>query len=70
MTKKMGRPPVDTEAVTVRLPRALIAALDDARRQEPDMPTRQEIIRRVLADWHQAREGHVLDKDDADADGA
>ena len=52
--KKMGRPPVDTEAVTVRLPRELIAALDDARRTDPEMPTRQEIIRRVLMDW-QAR---------------
>ena len=50
--KKMGRPPVDTEAVTVRLPRELIAALDDARRTDPEMPTRQEIIRRVLQDWH------------------
>ena len=49
--KKMGRPTVDTEAVTVRLPRELITALDDARRSEPDMPTRQEIIRRVLLEW-------------------
>ena len=54
--KKMGRPPVDTEAVTVRLPRELIAVLDDARRTDPEMPTRQEIIRRVLMDW-QARGG-------------
>jgi hypothetical protein len=52
--KKMGRPPVDTEAVTVRLPRELIAALDEARRMDPEMPTRQEIMRRVLTDW-QAR---------------
>jgi len=54
--KKMGRPSVDTEAVTVRLPRELIAALDDARRADTEMPTRQEIIRRVLLDW-QARGG-------------
>jgi metal-responsive CopG/Arc/MetJ family transcriptional regulator len=54
--KKMGRPPVDTEAVTVRLPRELIAALDDARRTDPEMPTRQEIIRRVLLDWHARRD--------------
>lgn len=51
--KKMGRPPVDTEAVTVRLPRELIAALDDARRMDPEMPTRQEIIRRVLTNWQE-----------------
>jgi metal-responsive CopG/Arc/MetJ family transcriptional regulator len=53
--KKMGRPPVDTEAVTVRLPRELIAALDDARREDPEMPTRQEVIRRVLVTWHVGR---------------
>ena len=52
----MGRPPVDTEAVTVRLSRDLIAALDDARRADPAMPTRQEIIRRVLAAWHESGE--------------
>ena len=61
--KKVGRPPVDTEAVTVRLPRELIAALDDARRMDPEMPTRQEIIRRVLVDW-QARESNGPTRDD------
>ncbi len=49
--KKMGRPPVDTEAVTVRLPRDLLGSLDAARRLDPDLPTRPEIIRRVLVDW-------------------
>lgn len=49
--RKIGRPSVDTEAVTVRLPRDLIASLDDARRLDPELPTRQEIIRRVLVDW-------------------
>jgi len=61
--KKMGRPPVDTEAVTVRLPRELIAALDDARREDPEMPTRQEVIRRVLVAWQACRSAH----DDAGA---
>jgi hypothetical protein len=61
--KKMGRPPVDTEAVTVRLPRELIAALDDARREDPEMPTRQEVIRRVLVSWQAGRSAH----DDAGA---
>jgi Arc/MetJ-type ribon-helix-helix transcriptional regulator len=53
--KRIGRPPVDTEAVTVRLPRDLIAELDDARRTDPEMPTRQEIIRRVLVEWQAGR---------------
>ncbi|WP_102227114.1 ribbon-helix-helix domain-containing protein [Acidimangrovimonas sediminis] len=49
--KKIGRPTVDTEAVTLRLPREMIAAIDDRRRQEPDLPTRPEMIRRALAQW-------------------
>ncbi|WP_233557373.1 hypothetical protein [Gemmobacter lutimaris] len=61
--KKMGRPPVDTEAVTVRLPRELIAGLDDARREDPEMPTRQEVIRRILVAWQAGRSAH----DDAGA---
>lgn len=48
--RKMGRPPVDTEAITLRLPREIIQALDDRRREESDLPTRPEIIRRLLAD--------------------
>jgi hypothetical protein len=47
---KKGRPPVDTEPVNLRLPRDLIAALDDFRRQQGDVPTRPEAIRRVLAE--------------------
>lgn len=46
---KRGRPRVDSEAITLRLPRAMIDAIDDARRMEKDLPTRPEMIRRVLA---------------------
>lgn len=60
--KKIGRPSVDTEAVTVRLPRDLIASLDDARRLDPELPTRQEIIRRVLVDW-QASQMAIVPED-------
>lgn len=59
--KKIGRPSVDTEAVTVRLPRDLIASLDDARRLDPELPTRQEIIRRVLVDWQASQTAFVPD---------
>lgn len=48
---KIGRPSVDTEAVTLRLPRDMISALDDFRRSEDDLPTRPEAIRRALSDW-------------------
>lgn len=48
---KIGRPRSDTEPVNLRLPRDLIAALDDRRRLEADLPTRPEMIRRALAEW-------------------
>lgn len=45
---RMGRPPVDTAAITLRLPRDMIEAIDNRRREEPDLPTRPEMIRRLL----------------------
>ncbi|QEU07414.1 ribbon-helix-helix protein, CopG family [Paracoccus yeei] len=51
MEKKRGRPPVDTEAINLRLPRELIEAIDNRRRLEPDLPTRPEMIRRALVQW-------------------
>ncbi|MBU2935134.1 ribbon-helix-helix domain-containing protein [Pacificibacter marinus] len=50
----MGRPKLDTEALTVRLPREMIEAIDNRRREEDDLPTRPEMIRRVLAQWLEA----------------
>lgn len=47
----MAPPKKDTEALTVRLPRDLIEALDDRRRVESDLPTRPEMIRRALVEW-------------------
>lgn len=53
----MAPPKRDTEAITLRLPRAMIEAIDDLRRVEPDVPTRPEMIRRVLAKWFEANHG-------------
>lgn len=52
-TKKSrkGRPPVDTEAVNLRLPREMIVAIDALRRGHDDPPTRPELIRTILLDW-------------------
>ena len=47
----MGRPSVETEPLTVRLPRALLEKIDRLRGQEPNPPTRQMFIRRHLAEW-------------------
>lgn len=46
--KNIGRPKSDTEAITLRLPRNLIEQLDDLRREQKDIPTRPEMIRRIL----------------------
>lgn len=50
---KMGRPAVDTQPVTVRLPTPTLQQIDDARRLEDDLPTRPEMIRRMIEDWLQ-----------------
>ncbi len=49
--KSRGRPKADTQPVMVRLHSDLIALLDDARRREEDIPTRPEMIRRILDAW-------------------
>jgi hypothetical protein len=45
---KMGRRPVDSEAVTLRMHIRLLAAIDDWRRGQPDLPSRTEAIRRLV----------------------
>ena len=45
---KTGRPPIDTEAITLRLPRETIESIDGFRRHAMDVPTRPEAIRRLL----------------------
>ena len=57
MKKKIGRPTVDSEPVTLRLPRELIEAIDNRRRLEQDLPTRPEMIRRALVQWLALTEG-------------
>jgi hypothetical protein len=48
---KMGRPRTETEALTLRLSKDMLKIIDDARREEEDLPTRPEMIRRVLEAW-------------------
>lgn len=45
---RMGRPPADTAPVMVRMTPQLIQAIDNRRRDEPDLPTRPEMVRRLL----------------------
>lgn len=35
----------------VRMSAELIARIDEARRQAPDLPSRPEMIRRMLTEW-------------------
>jgi hypothetical protein len=45
---KRGRPPVDTEAVNVRLALVFLKEIDDWRRKQHDLPGRPEAIRRLV----------------------
>lgn len=54
--KKMGRPPADTEPVMIRMERSMIRAIDDYRRTLDDLPTRPEVIRRVMAEFLEAHD--------------
>ncbi|WP_439150552.1 ribbon-helix-helix domain-containing protein [Sulfitobacter sp.] len=47
----MAPPKKDTEALTLRLGKEMIEALDALRRDQPDIPTRPEMIRRILHAW-------------------
>jgi metal-responsive CopG/Arc/MetJ family transcriptional regulator len=48
---KMGRPAADTEPVTIRMDRDMLREIDEFRRQEEDLPSRPEVVRRVMAMW-------------------
>lgn len=54
---KMGRPKLDTEPVTIRMDRQMLQAIDDCRRLQEDLPSRPEVVRRVMAQWMAARGG-------------
>jgi hypothetical protein len=55
--RKRGRPPVDGEAVNVRLRAEILIAIDEFRRSQSDLPNRPESIRRLILDslFHQGR---------------
>lgn len=48
---QFGRPKTDTKAVTLRLSSDMLEIIDSERRNQEDIPTRPEMIRRILADW-------------------
>jgi metal-responsive CopG/Arc/MetJ family transcriptional regulator len=47
-----GRPrSADTKPVMVRMTDDLVDKIDEARKLQSDLPTRPEMIRRMLEDW-------------------
>ena len=44
----MAPPKKDTMALTLRLEQQMVDRIDEMRRVEPDIPTRPEMIRRIL----------------------
>lgn len=53
--KKLGRPEVDTKPVMIRMSNDLIDQIDAYRRTQKDLPTRPEVIRRVMTDFLEAQ---------------
>lgn len=49
--KSRGRPKIDTSPVMVRMPDEMIAQLDEVRRMSEDLPSRPELIRRIVEEW-------------------
>jgi hypothetical protein len=49
--KKRGRPEVDSEAVTVRLPRDLLTVIDAWREEQTIAPKRPDVLRLALVEW-------------------
>ena len=47
--KTMAPPKKDTTGIMLRLPAEMLKAIDDIRRQEEDIPTRPEMVRRIIA---------------------
>jgi len=52
---KMGRPTRDTAPVTIRMDQSMLKAIDDYRREQEDLPSRPEVVRRVMEEWLAAR---------------
>jgi hypothetical protein len=45
---KRGRPPVESEAINVRMSADLLKTIDDWRRTQGDLPGRPEAVRRLV----------------------
>ncbi len=48
---KIGRPKVEGENIMLRLPTDMVDAIDALRKQDPQLPSRQEVVRQALAEY-------------------
>jgi metal-responsive CopG/Arc/MetJ family transcriptional regulator len=46
-----GRPKTDAKPVMVRLPETTIQAIDEVRKNTKGIPSRPEVIRRIVDKW-------------------
>jgi hypothetical protein len=53
--RRRGRPEVDSEPVTVRLPREMLDALDAERERMDFAPSRPVVLRAALVAWLRER---------------
>lgn len=58
----MSTIPPNKQSITLRLENDLIDTIDDLRRIERDLPTRQEMIRRIVEDWLEMKGNQRLEK--------
>ena len=49
--KKRGRPKIDSEPITLRLPADLMGELDEWRDEQPIPPKRADVLRFALVEW-------------------
>lgn len=47
----MGRPPVDSEQLNLRIQRDALDGIDAFASDQEDKPSRTEAVRRILRDW-------------------
>jgi len=46
-----GRPSINSTGIMLRIREDIVEKIDDIRREEDDLPSRQEMIRRMIKDW-------------------
>ncbi len=48
---RSGRPKTDTQPMSLRMKTETLKRLDNARRKIDDIPTRPELVRRIVEEW-------------------